>query len=208
MKKVFAIAVFIFSAATFTFAQREQTVVGDAGFNLSGAWGGWTYNGGQFGNDFKTYGGGMWALEFGKKFYIGSQHYRINNQLLNGSTTNSFSLRSDNLLLGYTPMSYRPVHPIISVAFGSGRLNASNEAFEDRVFVIHPMAGVELNLVRWCHIDAQVGYRVVGDTDFTKYAAKDFSGFFGQINLKFGFSWGRYRNSDYRSGDRKRTEKD
>jgi hypothetical protein len=204
MKKSFAAIVLMFSVFTTILAQREQTVVGDAGFNLSGAWGGWNYNLGQFNKDFQTYSGGMWALEFGKKFYIGSTHYRMNNQFIGSSTTNTYNLASNSLLLGYTPISYRAVHPIISLGVGSGNITTKDAS--DRAFMLTPAAGIEFNVTRWCHIDAQVSYRSVLDTDFTQYSSKDFSGVYGQVNLKFGYSWGRYRSTN--SSSRKKYEKD
>jgi hypothetical protein len=194
MKKLIIFAILAFSA-TSIFAQREQTVIGDSGLGFSGAWGGWSYNYGKFNKDQSgSYNGGMWALEFGKKLYIGGLHYNITNQRLNNSDV--FNLRSNNLLLGYTPLSYKAIHPVISVAVGAGKIKTSGEAAEDHVFVVHPAAGFELNVARWCHIDAQVGYRVVNDANFIKYKNADFSGLYGQVNLKFGFSWGRYKHKD------------
>ena len=196
MKKLFIFAIFAISA-TSIFAQREQTVIGDSGLGFSGAWGGWSYNYGSFNKDQSgTYNGGVWALEFGKKLYVGGSHYQITNQRI--SPTALFTLKSNNLVVGFTPMSYRAIHPILSVAVGTGKLKASNEAAEDRIFAIHPQAGLEINITRWCHLDAQLGYRIVSDTNFTNYKNDDFSGLYGQVNLKFGFSWGKYNRDRYK----------
>jgi hypothetical protein len=201
MKKLFVLAIAaVISSALL--AQREETIIGDAGWGFSGAWGGWSYNLGSFNKDYSGYNGGIWALEFGKKLYVGGVHYKITNQPINNN--NRFSMRSNNLLLGFTPIAYRPVHPVISVAIGSGTLDLINESgiklTADKVFNIHPAAGIEFNVTRWCHVDAQVGYRFTSDTDVKDYKDSDFSGLFGQVNLKFGFSWGRYKNR-YRDRD-------
>jgi hypothetical protein len=201
MKKLFAILA-ILTATSALFAQREETIIGEQGLGFSGAWGGWSYNMGQFDKNFSSYNGGLWALEFGKKFYIGGLHYNINNQRLDNA--NSFWLRSNSLLLGYTPSAYRPIHPNLSLGIGSGKLGITGEQ-EDRVFMLQPAVGIEANLTRWCHLDVQAGYRAVMDSDFSKYTDKSFSGFYGQVNLKFGFSWGRYRNASVSS---RRREKD
>ncbi len=194
MKKLIIIATFAL-CATSIFAQREETVIGDSGLGFSGAWGGWSYNYGKFNKDQSGgYNGGIWALEFGKKLYVGGLHYQILNQRLN--TNASFTMKSNNLLIGFTPISYKAIHPILSVALGSSKIKASDEAAEDRVFAIHPQAGIELNVARWCHVDAQIGYRIVSDSNFAKYKNEDFSGLYGQVNLKFGFSWGRYKKSE------------
>lgn len=195
MKKHFLISILTILLGHSLFAQREQTVINNTFWNFSGAWGGWSYNYGSFDKEERGgYNGGMWALEFGKKFYIGGMHYKINNQRLNNTST--FTMNSNNLLLGITPLAYRPIHPVVSVALGSGRINATGEAIDDRFFAIHPAAGVEMNLARWCHVDAQLGYRIINDTNFTRYKNSDFSGLYGQVNLKFGFSWGRYKGND------------
>lgn len=197
MKKLIIVSVLAF-LGTNLMAQREETIIGDGGWGFSGAWGGWNYNLGSFSKDASRYNGGLWALEFGKRFYVGGLHYNINNQLISGN--NRFSLRSNNLLLGFTPMSYRPFHPIISVAVGGGKLNATGES-EDPILTVQPAVGLEMNVTRWCHIDAQVGYRVVSDADFTKFKNSDFSGVYGQVNLKFGFSWGRYKTNKMNKRD-------
>ena len=203
MKKLFAILL-ILVATSSLFAQREETIIGEQGLGFSGAWGGWSYNMGQFDKDFAGYNGGIWALEFGKKLYVGGLHYNINSQRLDNLS--SFSLRSNSLLVGFTPSSYRPIHPNLSVGIGTGKLTVTGEQ-EDRVFMLQPAVGLEMNLVRWCHLDVMAGYRAVFDTDFAQYTDKSFSGFYGQVNLKFGFSWGRYRNN-YANPSSKRSERD
>jgi hypothetical protein len=189
MKRVILIAAILW--ANMMNAQREETIIGDAGWGFSGAWGGWSYNLGNFNKDYSGYNGGIWALEFGKKFYIGGLHYDLKNAPL--ANNSSYNLISNNLLLGFTPIAYKPIHPIISMALGSSKLQTSSEISDDRVFAFHPSVGLELNVTRWCHIDAQIGYRFITDNDFTKYKDSDFSGAYGQVNLKFGWSWGRYK---------------
>lgn len=201
MKKVLFLAAIVFFTSNI-FAQREETIIGDAGWGFSGAWGGWAYNLGSFNKDYSGFNGGVWGLEFGKKMIIGGSHYRIINQPI--SATNRFSMRSNSLLLGFMPVSYRPVHPVISVTLGSGTIDLNNESgvklSADRVFNIQPSGGIEFNVTRWCHIDALVGYRFTTDTDIQGYKDSDFSGLVGQVNLKFGFSWGRYKTKS-RSDD-------
>jgi hypothetical protein len=194
-KSLMALLFILVATTTATFAQREETLMNGSGFGFSGAWGGFTSNIGQFDGKYAGYQGGMWALEFGKRFFIGGTNYTLPSQLI-GKTTKSFSMVSNNLLLGYTPKAYMPVHPIFSLGVGGSRirLRTDGTTTENNVFMLHPAVGAELNITRWCHLDAQVGYRAVMNSDFVGLADKDFSGMYGQLNLKFGYSWGRYKS--------------
>ncbi len=202
IKNILATATIILATITSTFAQREETVMGSSGFGFTGAWGGFTSNLGQFNGKYAGYQGSMWALEFGKRFYVGGMHYNLGAQLVNNSTK-TYSMSSNNLLLGYTHKSYMPIHPIVGLGVGNSTIRLRSDAVttENRVFVLHPTLGAEVNVTRWCHIDAQVGYRAVMNSDFVGASDKDFSGLYGQINLKFGYSWGRYKTRE-KSGEK------
>ena len=193
MKKILIFLAFVL-LSNFIFAQSEQTIMSGSKLGLSGAWGGWSYNTGAFNGKYGGYNGGIWGLEFGKKLLVGGLHYNIGNQSINGK--DYFSLHSDNLYLGYIPNSYKAIHPIFSLAIGGGSLNTNNETVSQKVFTIHPALGLELNALRICHIDAQLGYRVVTNTNYNTLKDTDFSGLYAQVNLKFGFSWKRYNQSD------------
>ncbi len=192
MKKIIGI-IALTLLGTSIFAQREETLMGDTGWGFSGAWGGWVNNVSNFNENYSGYGGTMWNLEFGKRLTIGYSHYTMTAKPL--SATNNFNLRSRNFNIGYTPLAYRALHPIFNVGIGSGKLRLANEGEEDRVYTFHPSGGLEFNVTRWCHIDGQIGYRIVSDTNFARYKDADFSGLYGQLNLKFGFSWGRYKTN-------------
>ncbi|MDZ7876406.1 MAG: hypothetical protein U5L45_01985 [Saprospiraceae bacterium] len=193
-KSLLALLFILVATATSTFAQREETLMGSTGFGFSGAWGGFTTNVGQFNGKYAGYQGSMWALEFGKRFFIGGTHYSLGSQLL-GNTTKTYSMNSNNLLLGFTPKAYMPVHPMFSLGVGGStiRLRTDGTTVDNNVFMLHPAVGAELNITRWCHLDAQIGYRAVMNSTFVGLADKDFSGMYGQVNLKFGYSWGRHK---------------
>jgi hypothetical protein len=190
MKKLIIFAI-IALFSTNIIAQREETIVGDAGWSFSGAWGGWSNSFASFDKNFTSYGGGLWALEFGKRLNIGYWHYDLLNQSIGNNKT--FSTYSKNLYLGYSIASYKPVHPIFSLGLGQSKISVNTESNIANVFTAHPAVGLEFNVTRWCHIDAQVGYRAVTGTKFINFKDDDFSGVYGSVNLKFGFSWGRYK---------------
>ncbi len=174
-------------------AQSEQTVMSGSKLGFSGVWGGWSYSTGVFNGKYGGYNGGIWGLEFGKKLLIGGLHYNTGDQYINN--TDHFDLKSNSLYLGYTPNSYKAVHPIFSLALGGGTLTANNESVGHKVFTVQPAIGLEVNALRFCHIDAQVGYRAVLNSGYTTFKDTDFSGLNVQVNLKFGFSWKRYNNN-------------
>jgi hypothetical protein len=189
MKRTLLSLAFFGLLATSIFAQREETMFSNSGLRFSGVWGGWNYNVGQFNKNYSNYQGGMWALEFGKKLLIGGSHYRFTDQPLDA--TNRFSLRQNGLLLGVMPYSYKTVHPIITTVVGSGDLSVAGEG-TDKVFVLQPAGGLEINITRWCHLEALGGYRFVMGSEIKQFKDTDFSDFYGQLTLKLGLSWGRY----------------
>jgi hypothetical protein len=195
INRLLAIAFILLATITSTFAQREETLIGSSGYGFTGVWGGFTSNLGQFNNKYSSYQGGMWALEFGKRFYVGGIHYNLGSQLINNSTTKSYSMSSNNLLLGYTHKSYLPIHPIVGLGIGGSTIHLRSDGVttDNNVFMLHPTIGAELNITRWCHLDAQMGYRAVMNSNYAGLSDKDFSGLYGQLNLKFGYSWGRYK---------------
>jgi hypothetical protein len=200
MKKLILFAI-IALFSTNIMAQREQTIIGDSGWGFSGAWGGWSYNFASFDKNYSSYNGGLWSLEFGKRLSVGYWHYDLLSQKI--STDKSFSSYSKNLHLGYAVAAYKAIHPIFSLGLGQSRIKAKggSEETEARVWSFHPAVGLELNAARWCHIDAQVGYRAVTGTKFAGFNDADFSGVYGTINLKFGFSWTPYRTKASRDKD-------
>lgn len=189
MKKIMILAFCAF-LGTNTYAQREQTVFSNAGLRVSGFWGGYNHGIGQFNNDYSGFDGGFWAVEFSKVMSVGGNHYRLNAMPLAGGR--NYTLNANQLQLGFTPKAWHTIHPIFGVAGGVGKLQISNEAGFDKVYVAQPSAGIEVNVFRWLHVDLQGGYRFVMDSDVVGGVTdKDFSGGYAQLGLKFGYSWGR-----------------
>lgn len=176
------------------FAQREQTIFKNAG-GLSGFWLGTNYYGASFGEKYGTYQGGFWGLEFGKSLLIGGNHYQIKDERLNNknNTTNTFSLQSNGLLLGYAINSAKAVHPNISLVASRATLKL-NDGRTDKVFTIEPTIGVDANVLRWFHVSVNTGYRFVTNNKLVGFNDTDFSGAFVEAKLKFGWSWGHTKN--------------
>ena len=181
-------------ASNSLFAQREETVLGWRGLGLSGGWGGWTNSLTQFDEEYSVMSGGFGGLEFGKTLLIGTGGYHLATDVINDPGANQkMDLNYGGLMLGYGINSWRAVHPTITVLGGGGTVKLQNEG-SDHIYVVQPQAGIEINVVRWFHLGLEGGYRFVGDSDFASLSDKRLSGPFGEVRLKFGYSFGGGRN--------------
>lgn len=154
--------------------------------NIAGDFG--TTNGGGGGlvmNDFFIGGYGMGST-FGR-VELSQQVYRVN-------------IGYAGLWFGYTPAGIRLFHPYFSsrVGWGSVELtqgeNDESMTDPDRIFVLAPEAGIELNIFRWFRLSGAVGYRWVEgvDPESTQMTNKDFRSVTGSLTLRFGgFGYGK-----------------
>ena len=174
-------------------AQKEETVVGNRGLGLSGIWGGSKHQLTQFGNKGQTsyISGGFFGLEFGKSLLVGFGHYNLTDEFKWDNIENqAFDLTWNPVVLAYGFKNHKAIHPQIGVDFGPGRVKVGD--VKDRIFVVQPTVGVEINVFRWLHLGLDGGYRFVNDSSILGMSDEELSGLFGQASLKFGFSWGRY----------------
>ncbi|MBL7774621.1 MAG: hypothetical protein JNK89_01385 [Saprospiraceae bacterium] len=173
-------------------AQREETVLGSRNLGFSGIWGGYKHQLTRFGSTNNYVNGWHFGLEFGKALTIGIGGYNLEDYILwDKQPGQEFDMKARTLNLGYAFQSYRAIHPIVNLEAGHGKFKYAGEG-EDRVFLIQPSAGVEINIFRWFHLALEGGYRFISDSDLS-LSDNQLSGAFGQASLKFGFSWGRYR---------------
>lgn len=173
-------------------AQKEETVVGSRGLGFSGVWGGWKHQLTPFGHSKPSYvSGGFFGLEFGKALFVGWGHYNLIDEFKWDNIENQqFDMKWNPVVLGYGFKNYKPIHPQIGVELGRGRVELGD--VRDRIFVVQPSAGVEINVFRWFHLGLDGGYRFVNDSSIGGLTDEELSGWFAQASLKFGFSWGRY----------------
>lgn len=191
--RLFMLAVAMFCSIASLSAQKEETVMGSRGLGFSGIWGGSKHQLTQFGSGGKTsyVTGGFFGLEFGKSLLVGWGHYNLVDEFKWDNIENQpFDMRWNPLVLGYGFKTYKAIHPQIGVDLGRGRVELGDR--RDRVFVVQPTAGLEINIFRWMHLGLDGGYRFVNDSSIEGLSNEQLSGWFGQASLKFGFSWGRY----------------
>jgi len=186
MKKLLLFVMFLFCMAGLQ-AQREETLLRNMSF--SGAWGAWNSSIGKVADENVYFRGGYGGVEFGGDLFLGWGGYRSSDRFY--AEGERMRMKWNGPMVSYAPHSYRAVHPVFTLMLANGKLDPDNGPF-DRIFVVQPSLGAELNLLRWCHVGAHGGYRFVNNVNLNQFNDADFSGLYGELTLKFGFSWGRW----------------
>jgi len=180
---------------------RDRTLLGD--LDLSGAWGGPTYNYSMTGDDWALVRGGYGGLEFGENVFLGyggwkgREQFTTDDPVSNGISPN-YDFRHGGFIVAYTPFSESAIHPRITTIIGPGRININTEGLdnlpvgfdpEERMLVGQAMVGLELNLFQWFRLGVDGGYRFASGLDNGVVTEQDVSGAILQIEARFGFSW-------------------
>lgn len=184
---VFATALLL---TTIVQAQRDESLLGPRHTALTGIWGGANHNYSAFEEDWSYLSGGHFALEFGNTFLLGWSGAQTRDEVAVKGSSSSFNLKYNGFMLGYVPKSHKVVHPRFTLLTGRGKLNV-DEIGDDRVFVLQPSAGIEVNVFQWFRVGIEGGYRLVDGVDKSPLSRGDVSSPFAQLDLRFGFSWGR-----------------
>lgn len=189
MKRLFTAAIFTLLTLTTTFAQREETIFGSSSFRLTGLWGGTTYSMQSVNGHYNHYRSGLWAVEFNKSTLIGWAHYDIANLDNVVSRNDQYYLKTNGLYIeSALNMGHKALHPTVGVVASVGKLSALEQT--DVVWTVQPMVGLELNVFRWMRAGVRGGYRFALDTDIPTKTDANFSGAFGELTFRFGWSWG------------------
>jgi hypothetical protein len=189
------------------FAQKEETILGSRGLRLSGIWGGPKSQITSFGSTNSFMNGGVLGLEFGKALYLGYGNYSLSSDVeWDGISNQDFKYQWSGPVVGYAINSYKRIHPTVSVQAGQGNVWFT-ENNKDKIFVIQPSAGVELNVFRWFHVGLDGGYRFTTNAGPIGLTDSQLSGAFGQLSLRFGYSWSSMRGRSKKNTDSGRTEK-
>lgn len=184
----------------------QETVFGRSGLGLSGIWGGFSYNFSYFNadSDVSYLRGGYGGLEFGRTVFVGYAGYRLRDQVELDDISQTFGMRYGGLMVDVHPGSHRVVHPRFGLIVGGGNVDFS-DGDDDRVFVLQPSLGLELNIFKWFRLGVQGGYRYVSGEDTPGVSSSDLSSPYAQLDLRFGISWGSSRKRK-RDRDRRRND--
>ena len=182
-------------------SRRERTLFGD--LDLSGLWGGPTYNYSATGDDWALVRGGFGGLELDDQVFIGyggwssRDVFTTDDAVVGLPNRPEYDFRHGGFILAYSPGADNTIHPRFTSILGPGRIQGSYldeqdqlQEFRERMFVGQVMGGVELNLFQWFRLGIEGGYRFAsGVNDVPDVTANDVSGAVVQIEARFGFSW-------------------
>ncbi|RMF03850.1 MAG: hypothetical protein D6772_01570 [Bacteroidetes bacterium] len=191
MRNLFLTALAVTGLSLGLSAQHE-TLFNNA--RVIGAFGGpmWEYG---ISNGLGTSVGGGGAIVINSFFFggygLGSVDFE---QLFDEGEVDVLDIGHGGLWFGGTYQPYHLVHLYGSARVGWGAINVDlNDSSlryrdVDKIFVVTPEIGLELNLTRWFRLAGTVGYRAVsGTNDNRPYKGEDFSGLVGGITLRFGW---------------------
>ena len=166
--------------------EREETLFNrGGGIRFTGLWGAPTNSIADFGDDYNISTGGNFTFEINGNFLIGWAGYK-SDVSANGQDV---TIKGNDLFLGYTFRSNQVVHPVVYLQGGSSRLEIEDVG-SDRVFVLQPTIGAEINIARFFRLGIDGGYRYFSGVDLPNLNDKDFAGPVLNLRLKFGWSWG------------------
>lgn len=189
MKNLLLIMIASLGLTLNVFGQRDETLF--SGIKLTGGWGGTELNLTSFAKDNALYRGGYGGIELNKSIFLGWGGFDLENDVqLDAFDNKQFDMSYNGFMMGYTPRANRVFHPNFMLLLGSGKIDIEDIG-RDKVFVVQPSAGVEINIFRWFRLGLDGGYRFVTDTDIMPYNDNDLSAFYGALKFKFGWSWGR-----------------
>ena len=169
--------------------RRERTLLGD--LDLSGLWGGPTYNYSSTGDDWALVRGGFGGLEFSETVFLGYGGWGARESFTtNDPDENSpeYDFKHGGFIIAVSPGADNVIHPRFTAIVGPGRIDVEDEG-QDRMLIGQLMGGAELNLFQWFRLGIEGGYRFASGVDSEKVTASDVGGAVVQIEARFGWSW-------------------
>lgn len=176
---------------TSIFAQKDETLFNRSGVRFTGIWGGPTLSISKIEGENAYFRGGSFGLEFNKSILLGWGGMELESDIRFEDVRNAaIDMNYKGFIAGYAPSAYKAFHPKFTVLVGPGNLNVEGES-TDKILVVQPSLGLEVNVFRWFRVGLNGGYRIVTDTNVTGISNGDLTTPYGEIKFKFGWSWGR-----------------
>ncbi len=170
-------------------AQRDETLFEKLDLSLTGGWGASTLGLSASEHESVLVAGGFGGLEFGKDFFLGWGGWSATEDITyDPFDLSTYRFNYSGMLLGYGPRSFKLLHPQFFLLLGRGNLRVPGRS--DRVLVVQPSGGVEVNVLRWFRLGVQVGYRFLADNDLAALREVQVSQPWAELHFRFGWSWG------------------
>ena len=197
MKNLMVIILMVVGLSS-TIAQQETVF---SKFRNWGAFGSFNYEYGLKQNRLTSTAGGGFGLVVGTVFIggYGNSSGNLDNVIQDDPY---FDLAHGGLWLGYTPMSKKLFHPIVSLRLGTGAadIKSNRPRKKDYVSVITPEVGVELNITKIFRLAVTGNYRFVNGIEASNPRTnKDYEGLNIAVGLRIGW-FGRWRNNSCKKG--------
>jgi len=179
---------FLMLVSSMLLAQEGKTLLGEV--NIIGAFGGPIIEVGSINGEVGADVGGGGALMI-NNFFIGGYGLGTDYpEIRIGEVDYNIRFKHGGLWLGYTTNPEKLVHFYSSLRMGSGKSQIRGDGPDsgsDRVFVMTPELGFEVNLTSFMRIAITGGYRVVnGVSKIPGLDNNDFSSPIGGITFRFG----------------------
>ena len=172
-------------------AQRDQTLFSGTKLDQSGSWAGFSYTPTEIAGQSSTQSGVDVKLEYNNSFILGWQWRKTSDEieLQDDTNTDLLEFKYNTFYAGYSFQTYRVIHPYLSIGLGPGKLKVNGD--NDKLLVMQPSAGVEINVFRWMRVGMEGGSRLVTGTQGDRIENEDLSNYYGTVTFRFGWSWGR-----------------
>ena len=129
-------------------------------------------------------------LEYNNSFILGWQWRKTSDEieLQDAAITDLLEFKYNTFYAGYAFQTHRVIHPYVSMGFGPGKVTINED--KDKLLVMQPAAGIEINVFRWMRVGFEGGYRLVTGTQSGRIENADLSNYYGTFTFRFGWSWG------------------
>lgn len=164
-----------------------------------------TRGGGGFGGPFMEVGritgnvgtsvGGGGAGIFGDVFFGGFGFGASYGDAIVGGRRNRVTMGAGGFWMGYTPQIRKLVHPYTSLKIGWGGVHvqppnatSGDEKYSDRITLLQPELGMEVNITRWFRLAISGGYRFISGVNSLPggLSNNDFRSLTGNLTFRFG----------------------
>ncbi len=196
MKKFLLLAItLIYGTVCYAQGRTPQTLLGD-GIEYTSGFGGFMLQFPTIENEVWSMTGGGGAVIINNQFYIGGYGFGLadDKEITVDTVDYDIDFGHGGLIMGYVIMPENMVHFVIESKVGWGEVtfrekpfNAASSTINDNMFILNPMASVEVNMTTWFKLNFGLGYQIANGVDNFYFESNDFDGMTYNLSLLFGW---------------------